>query len=106
MCRRGRPGPAEPQWLYLLVKTLARKAPDPEPPHHIVSDTLRDGGSARRNAGARSDVVGRLEADSRDVPSNLGLEDAKHFHQQISAADRLRRAGAGAKPKSRGRGRL
>ena len=36
----------------------------------------------------------------------LGLEDAKHFHQQISPADKLGRAGSGGKINSKGRGTL
>ena len=36
----------------------------------------------------------------------LGLEDAKHFHQQISPADKLGRTGSNVKIKSKSRGRL
>ena len=48
-------------------ETPGRKGRDPEPPHASFPTHLRYGGPTRRDARARSDVVGRLEADPRDL---------------------------------------
>ena len=102
---RGR-GLSEPQWLYLLVKRLGVKAGIPNLHTHRFRHTY----AMAALRGGMPEHVLMWSAGWKRIPETylrtLGLEDAKHFHQQISPADKLGRAGSGVKTNSKGRGRL
>ena len=80
---RGR-GLSEPQWLYLLVKRLDTKAGIPNLHTHRFRHTYA---MAALRGGMPEHVLMR-SAGWKRIPETylrtLGLEDAKHFHQQIS----------------------